>query len=367
MNDSVVAAMDTMLLPGADPLRVSVACEAVIAWAHARQLEAIHEVDEQSPEFFDNTGVLVEPAAAEIGCALHWSAGAASRRVDLAATICTDLPELLTALRDGRLDLAKAEEITRGTSELELSDRTTLAESAIEYAGSHTRAQLRAWLARQVAAIDPEAVRRRRKKALRARRVWIQPEPDGMATIGAYLSAEEAQACWNALTAGASNIDGAVDPARADVFVALLTGLTVGEPVPVQVILTGSGPELSGHGAISRSHSAELCKGTDLIDLTRPPKPSTGYRPAPTLARWVRARDRHCRFPGCRRPAVMCDLDHVIPHPSGPTEHTNLAALCRYHHRLKTHTPWSVQMLDGAVLRWTSPRGHVFHTSLDDP
>ncbi len=63
----------------------------------------------------------------------------------------------------------------------------------------------------------------------------------------------------------------------------------------------------------------------------------------------------------------MCDLDHVIPHPSGPTEHTNLAALCRYHHRLKTHTPWSVQMLDGAVLRWTSPRGHVFHTSLDDP
>ena len=38
--------------------------------------------------------------------------------MDLAATICTDLPELLTALRDGRLDLAKAEEITRGTSEL---------------------------------------------------------------------------------------------------------------------------------------------------------------------------------------------------------------------------------------------------------
>ena len=47
-----------MLLPGADPLRVSAACEAVIAWAHARQLEAIHAVDEQSPEFFDNTGVL---------------------------------------------------------------------------------------------------------------------------------------------------------------------------------------------------------------------------------------------------------------------------------------------------------------------
>ena len=109
----MVAAMDTMLLPGADPLRVSAACEAVIAWAcpatgsHPRSRRTV-------TRFFDNTGVLVEPAAAEIGCALHWSAGAASRRVDLAATICTDLPELLTALRDGRLDLAKAEEITRG-------------------------------------------------------------------------------------------------------------------------------------------------------------------------------------------------------------------------------------------------------------
>ena len=184
-----------------------------------------------------------------------------------------------------------------------------------------------------------------------------------MATIGAYLSAEEAQACWNALTAGASNIDGAVDPARADVFVALLTGLTVGEPVPVQVILTGSGPELSGHGAISRSHSAELCKGTDLIDLTRPPKPSTGYRPAPTLARWVRTRSA-LPIPGMPAPC-----GHVRPrprhsHPSGPTEHTNLPPLCRYHHRLKTHTRgpcrcWTVRV----SLRWTSPRGHVFHQS----
>ena len=146
-----------------------------------------------------------------------------------------------------------------------------------------------------------------------------------------------------------------------DVFVALLTGLTVGEPVPVQVILTGSGPELSGHGAISRSHSAELCKGTDLIDLTRR-HPVTGLPAGAHVGSLGACTDRHCRFrdTGARGDV---DLDHVIPHPSGPTEHTNLAALCRYHHRLKTHTPWSVQMLDGAVLRWTSPRGHVFHQS----
>ncbi len=80
--------------------------------------------------------------------------------------------------------------------------------AAVGYAAGHTRAQLRAWLARRVAAIDPAAVQRRRKQAVRARRVWITPDTDGMATLGAYLSAEEAQACWNALVAGAANIEG---------------------------------------------------------------------------------------------------------------------------------------------------------------
>ena len=44
-----------------------------------------------------------------------------------------------------------------------------------------------------------------------------------MATLGAYLSAEEAQACWNA-HAAAANIEGGVDAARADTLVALSPG-----------------------------------------------------------------------------------------------------------------------------------------------
>ena len=71
--------------------------------------------------------------------------------------------------------------------------------------------------------------------------------------------------------------------------------------------------------------------------------------------------------PDAAGPAMQCDLDHVIPHPAGPTSESNLAALCRYHHRLKTHTAWSVRMKPGATLEWTSPRGHIFHTTLHDP
>ena len=65
-------------------------------------------------------------------------------------------------------------------------------------------------------------------------------------------------------------------------------------------------------------------------------------------------RDRTCVFPWCTRPARGCDIDHVIPHDpdaeaegrpqSGPTQADNLAALCRFHHRLKTHTSWRYRM-----------------------
>ena len=62
------------------------------------------------------------------------------------------------------------------------------------------------------------------------------------------------------------------------------------------------------------------------------------YEPPQALRDLVLARDRTCRGPGCRTPADRCDLDHTIPWPTGPTSPANLRALCRSHHRLKTHT-----------------------------
>ena len=44
MEESVVGAVEVLLLPGADPLAVAAASEAVIAWARACQLEAMHQV-----------------------------------------------------------------------------------------------------------------------------------------------------------------------------------------------------------------------------------------------------------------------------------------------------------------------------------
>jgi Domain of unknown function (DUF222) len=42
-----------------------------------------------------------------------------------------------------------------------------------------------------------------------------------------------------------------------------------------------------------------------------------GYRPSPRLQQLIRARTTTCCYPGCRRPAARCDLDHTIAYEDG--------------------------------------------------
>ncbi|OMH36959.1 hypothetical protein BGP79_14660 [Tersicoccus sp. Bi-70] len=67
------------------------------------------------------------------------------------------------------------------------------------------------------------------------------------------------------------------------------------------------------------------------------------YRVPTALRRALTVRDGTCRFPGCRRSAVACDVDHVTAWADGGTTVAeNLAHLCRKHHVLKHHSGWSV-------------------------
>jgi hypothetical protein len=88
----------------------------------------------------------------------------------------------------------------------------------------------------------------------------------------------------------------------------------------------------------------------------------TPYPPSQALTDLIRARDRTCRFPGCRQPAPRCDLDHLTPWPDGPTCTCNLAALCRHHHRLKHQSRWHLDKHPDGALTWTSPTGHHYTT-----
>lgn len=82
------------------------------------------------------------------------------------------------------------------------------------------------------------------------------------------------------------------------------------------------------------------------------------YRPSEKQRRLLAARDRHCRFPGCRVSVHRCDVDHTIAAAEGgPTDVSNLAHLCRRHHTLKHRSAWRVRQHPDGTLEWTTPSG----------
>jgi hypothetical protein len=120
-------------------------------------------------------------------------------------------------------------------------------------------------------------------------------------------------------------------------------------------------PELRRVGTCGRPacrRRPETC-GHDLID--RPglgsPDGTAGYRPAAALDRFTRARDRHCRFPGCRRRVPRGgELDHVRARPDGETAATDLAGFCTADHRGKHQAPgWSYAMTADGSRAVTTP------------
>ncbi len=65
----------------------------------------------------------------------------------------------------------------------------------------------------------------------------------------------------------------------------------------------------------------------------------------PTIWTALVARDRHCAFPGCTRPPVMCHAHHIRHWThGGPTSLDNLVLLCGHHHRTIHHSPWQVRL-----------------------
>ncbi|QIK84956.1 HNH endonuclease [Sanguibacter sp. HDW7] len=147
--------------------------------------------------------------------------------------------------------------------------------------------------------------------------------------------------------------------------------------------------ELVGHGPIDDATALALVANasslrrvlTDpvtgvALDMSR----DTYAVPAP-LRTFLQLRDETCQFPGCRRPAPRCDVDHVDDWAhGGTTSADNLVHLCRAHHRLKHGGDWQCTVLDpevaglptteGQRLRpmvvlWTDPHGGTRMTGTD--
>jgi hypothetical protein len=78
----------------------------------------------------------------------------------------------------------------------------------------------------------------------------------------------------------------------------------------------------------------------------------------PAIRRALHHRDRGCRFPGC---GVAFGQGHHIRHwaQGGPTTLSNLAMLCRRHHRAVHEEGYQVERQADGGLRFRTPHGHL--------
>ena len=69
---------------------------------------------------------------------------------------------------------------------------------------------------------------------------------------------------------------------------------------------------------------------------------------SPSQKRALRARDKHCRFPGCDRPINWSNPHHIeFWSRGGPGDLANLLSLCYFHHRCVHEGEWQVVKAGG--------------------
>lgn len=394
-----------------------------LAWAESQALVRLagpytreHEVVVVDPASdAERVVFVVDEVRDEIAAALHRSANVVHDQITTARLLNGVLAPTAAALRDGRITpahvrvigeqvrrlpgaaLAAHDDPARDTpiraAERRQVMRTCarLQERVLPAAMRQVPSQTRALAKRVLAAVDEHGEQKRRAAARCTRDVWVSPDEDGLATLVARLDALTAQAIRAAVDAAALDPQAAGDcgstvgERRAEALAALVLG-SVQVAVQVEVTMPLDALTGPGAGAATVVGDAVLPDGT-LIDceavrvlLDEPSvvthlrglvlEPASGraldlgrtrYQVSEPLRRWIAARDRTCRFPGCRRRARTCQIDHIDPwDDGGATDAHNLQALCTRHHQLKTHSGWRVarDAADG-VTTWISPLGRA--------
>ncbi|MCW2521767.1 MAG: endonuclease [Frankiales bacterium] len=400
---AVLAAADFDLLGEVGRIDALIELQTAQAWLDSLQVELLAAVADHDP-------TPEQWSREEVAAALRLSAVTAAGRLADAALIAHDLPQTLTALRDGRITAAHARAVADTAADLPAAVRAELEHRVLPKAEIQTPAQTRQVLRRAALQLDPRAAEERHQAAAADRHVRLTPEPDGMATLSAYLPAPDAQACLYALNRLAARSDhsasgeGGLDHGqgagrtvgqrRADALTAALLGgvegstgegATAGQPrrprrpvAEVGVIvglstLVGRDSEpgwLEGYGPVTADTARQLAHdptGTwrrllvnpydgQLLDFGR-----ATYEPPAALHDHVMARDGTCTFSTCRVASRRCDLDHITPYPDGSTSPGNLHAAHRRHHNAKTHGGWTVRRDDSTnTTTWISPQGRAY-------
>jgi len=407
-------------------LRVIEAAEAVKAWADSVAVEAttamVREFETEwvhlAPENASTRGWTRfvrhcrSAAAREIQVATGLPITQCQRRVWLAACERERVTPMLEQMRHGHLSLARATTLAQATAHLDgfiaaaiatrvLTPLTAPDGSPLPGTAPLSQATFTARLHRQLVlhhGLVAEA-ERTYAAAVKGRRVWAEPHQDGTGTLriggdGSRIWAARGRVDDIARRLRNDGDDRTLDQLRADVATDLLLHgwipgdpgfASLGRPPKATIQLIVSLPTIlgldqgvgliPGWGAVNSEQARELALAAGSIWSRVVTDPLTGraieataasYKVPAGMALQVRTRDGICRAPGCEIPAGATDLDHSIEWQpdgaGGPTAETNLSALHRGHHNLKTAGFWdSDQSADGS-LRWTTAAGRTTTT-----
>jgi hypothetical protein len=141
-----------------------------------------------------------------------------------------------------------------------------------------------------------------------------------------------------------------------------------------------AGPEpayLESWGPINRKLTERLLCDCAIFRLVLDPttgQPLNLGRTHRTAPPWIRkalwARDRGCRWPGCKTDAHWTDAHHLRHWTAhhGPTNPDNLILLCRYHHVLVHEAQWTLKFdpTTGTVTI-TRPNGQPYELQPSQP
>ncbi|WP_295826624.1 HNH endonuclease signature motif containing protein [uncultured Microbacterium sp.] len=345
--------------------------------------------------------------ASEIAAAENLSDRTVQTQITRAMTLVDDYPDTLSGWESGTLTRTHVNNILDVGSPLPVEVREQFDALAVSTAEGLSPGRLRSRLAALAERLHPTTLTERHHRGRDTRCVRIATGPDGMSDLVATLPTVLAVGIHDRLTLQArALIDARLDDPqaacderttaqlRADILAdLLLTAAPEADPtrtddgpgalgaiharvqvvVPALTILDPTAEnhdpaELIGHGPLDAATARALAETTALPWDRVITHPITGavlhtdtYHRTTAIDRYLRARDRRCRWPGCTVPAIRCEVDHTQDHAlGGPTHVANLAHLCQRHHTQKQFTRWTVKQLPGGILQWTSPTGRTY-------
>ncbi len=398
-----------ILSPHADERRAEVRVEFTLARAEfaaraatiafADQLLAVHAILVEARAFpevyapFLRDGDAVEyaerAAVADIAVRLGLAESTVRTHAHEAGTLLRRLPRVWELFRLGDIRAANARVIAQLAADLSEKTCRAFEDAVLERATMLAPARFRPFARSARDRIDPRTLPERHARAALDRRLFVEPDVDGMCWLTAYLPVADASRAMAHVDAAAVSLASHPDERRslaqlrADVARDLLAGVlgstdavgvTVAVTVPVLTLLDvdDEPAHLDGFGPIDAQTARALAAHAPSFSriLTHPVSSAvldvdrTSYRVPADLKRWLAVRDGGCVFPGCGRSTTVCDIDHTVDWAfGGGTKAANLAHLCRHHHRLKHQTNWRVEHTESG-LTWTSPTGA---TRLADP